>query len=77
MKEKNFLDFIEEGNKKPILHKQFANELNRPGVRPEDLLKLLHSLGYDAVSLGDCKEMLSILKHPEKLSKFLVLTPKY
>jgi hypothetical protein len=62
----DFFDFVEDVQKDPRLLSRFLAGFKRCKT-PRDLLNLFCRLGYEGVSLEDCKKMWKIIKNPKQL----------
>jgi hypothetical protein len=59
---KNFIDFIKDACEDSPRRQEFANEVDKKDATKEAILKLLHSWGYNGVSLEDCDVVLRLTR---------------
>ncbi len=63
----NMFNFFEDASKDPKLQKEMKAMIKKKGKgeTPKTFMEKFHKLGYDGVSLRDCKKILDILKLPK------------
>lgn len=59
MSKGDFLNFIADASEdESELRKQFIDELYKDDTTAESILKVLHGMEYDGVSLDDCRKLM-------------------
>lgn len=61
-KKRNMVDLIKTASRNPAFGKGFLDELNKGKVKATEFHEYVTGLGYEGVSLDDCKTLLRIVK---------------
>jgi hypothetical protein len=61
-KKRNVVDLIKTISKNPAFAESIMGELNKEKVKAKEFHEYLQGLGYDGISLEDCKTLLRVIK---------------
>jgi hypothetical protein len=61
-RKRNIVDLIRTASRNPAFAESVLTELNKEKVKAKDFYEYLLGLGYDGVSLDDCKTLLRVIK---------------
>jgi carbamoylphosphate synthase small subunit len=59
---RNIVDLIKTASRNPAFAASILTELNKEKVKAKDFHEYLKGLGYDGVSLEDCKTLLRVIR---------------
>jgi hypothetical protein len=59
---RNVVDLIKTISKNPAVAESVLAEINKEKMKAKDFHEYLQGLGYDGVSLEDCKTLLRVIK---------------